>query len=290
MKTVFTNVSEIAHLFANQTQETARNTGNFYFNGDTIYSYGSHFPIAKHVVNEANLKGLLFTKCSYSNTTSKHIAVTKQATNHLNKIICYSVNGSKADNFSKWLRDIEEQADKLVKAKKPEIYLNAIDILINEATNYAKYFNVELPIELQNAKDITNKQTSIEYREVKTKALAVKALKEAKEAAKKHKIELTKWLSFKTDRLYNRLDVDYLRFNVDKKRIETTQAVQIPEQIAKEFFNTIILTIKNGGCKDCKVSLLDYQVKEINKNFIQVGCHKVEVKEINRIAKQLNWN
>jgi hypothetical protein len=41
---------DVAHVWAHQLQSHARNKrGNFYFQGDTIYSYGSHFPIAKHV-------------------------------------------------------------------------------------------------------------------------------------------------------------------------------------------------------------------------------------------------
>ena len=46
---VFSN-REIPHLWAHQTQDEARNgTASFYFRGATIYSYGSHFPIATHV-------------------------------------------------------------------------------------------------------------------------------------------------------------------------------------------------------------------------------------------------
>src|SRR6266403_280024 len=49
MRHVLTN-SEIPHLWAHQTQEHARNGGNgsFYFRGATIYSWGSHFPIATY--------------------------------------------------------------------------------------------------------------------------------------------------------------------------------------------------------------------------------------------------
>ena len=37
----------VAHLWAHKSQDFARNPGhNFYFHGDTIYSYGSHFPVA----------------------------------------------------------------------------------------------------------------------------------------------------------------------------------------------------------------------------------------------------
>ena len=43
----------VAHLWAHKSQDFARNPGhNFYFHGDTIYSYGSHFPVARHVENK----------------------------------------------------------------------------------------------------------------------------------------------------------------------------------------------------------------------------------------------
>ena len=58
---VFPN-REIPHLWAHQTQDEARNgTGSFYFRGATIYSYGSHFPIATHVKGSQGQPGILFT-------------------------------------------------------------------------------------------------------------------------------------------------------------------------------------------------------------------------------------
>ena len=48
-KKVFPDLSVIAHYWANQTQDEARNSSNnFYFDGTKIYSYGSHFEIARH--------------------------------------------------------------------------------------------------------------------------------------------------------------------------------------------------------------------------------------------------
>ena len=44
---------------------------NFYFDGDTIYSYGSHFPIARHVETKRG-RAVLFTTRDYSVTTSGH--------------------------------------------------------------------------------------------------------------------------------------------------------------------------------------------------------------------------
>jgi len=41
------NESQVAHLWANRVQSDARNQyDTFYFKGNTIFSYGSHFPIA----------------------------------------------------------------------------------------------------------------------------------------------------------------------------------------------------------------------------------------------------
>lgn len=63
----------VAHLWAHQAQDSARigGRGNFYFEGDTIYSYGSHFPIARHVETKRG-RAVLFTTRDYSVTTSGH--------------------------------------------------------------------------------------------------------------------------------------------------------------------------------------------------------------------------
>ena len=67
------DTGEIPHLWAHRTQDEARNRqGNLYFTGDTIYSYGSHFPIARHAANEAGERGVLLTTATYSVTTSSH--------------------------------------------------------------------------------------------------------------------------------------------------------------------------------------------------------------------------
>jgi hypothetical protein len=78
-KTVF-STGEIPHLWAHKVQDSARNPqGNLYFDGDTIYSYGSHFAIARHVQNKCGKSAVLFTTRSFSNTTSGHISAVKSA-------------------------------------------------------------------------------------------------------------------------------------------------------------------------------------------------------------------
>lgn len=77
----------IAHLWAahnldgQEVKPLKKNTGqgsNFYWEGDTIYSYGRHFPIAR-VIEHKKKKAVLFTTRTYSVTTSNHISYTWRA-------------------------------------------------------------------------------------------------------------------------------------------------------------------------------------------------------------------
>ncbi len=78
-KCVF-DTGEIPHLWVHRTQDEAGNRqGNLYFTGNTIYSYGPHFPIARHVTNEAGERAVLLTTATYSVTTSSHCSAVRSA-------------------------------------------------------------------------------------------------------------------------------------------------------------------------------------------------------------------
>ena len=267
MKKVFTDISKVAHLWANQLQDEARNSGNFYFNGKTIYSYGSHFPIAKHVTNEGGENAVLFTKRGYSNTTSKHIAVTRQAANHLNVIKCDIPTASHQENFNGWKIEAELTAAKLPKAKKPEKYLNELDAISREANNYAQFFGIEIPAILGAILSIKDKNEWTAYHDQKTAILEAERLKKEAELKKQHKKALTEWKAGKTSRLYVRIQTDYLRVNQEAARIETTQAVQIPMELAKRLFYSIKENTLNVGDK-----VLNFEVNEVGAQ-IKIGCH-----------------
>ena len=67
------NNSQVAEAFANGA--TSGKSGNMFIDGDTIYSYGYHFPIATRVK-----EGLyLINKNGYSQTTARHINQVRSA-------------------------------------------------------------------------------------------------------------------------------------------------------------------------------------------------------------------
>lgn len=291
MKTVFSDISQVAHLWANQLQDSARNSGNYYFNGDAIYSYGSHFMIAKHHTNKKGKKVVLFTTRRYSNTTAKQIGVTQAACSHKELIYCASPDGvSHEINFTQWQSNMEYNAKALLTARKPEKYLNAISYEFEQAKVYADYFGLKLPKGLLLANSITNKDEYLAF-SAKKAALAKKQEKLRLAIIKKeNEVLLTKWLSGESNRLPRYDGADYLRYNTKRDRIQTSQNVEIPVMIAKTFYMYIQEVLLNGGCTECDNKLMDYEIRSIDKDFVRVGCHNVSMNEVNRLAAQLNWN
>lgn len=292
MKHVFSNISDIAHMWAHQTQPDARTSrNNFFYDGDTIYSYGRHFPIAKHV--EFNgVKAILFTLDSYSVTTAKHIHTVLHACNHMNVIRCLKVDICSKDathqhhaNFNYWLQRTEICLNKLQTARKPENYLLEISGLKEQAEKYAAYFEIPIPLSLTIAFAISNKKEYVEYLDKKADIIKAEEIKKAARERKKHREALRNWEEGKTARLYVRDGYDYLRYSnrVDGGAfIETTQGVTIPLPIAKAFYQKV----KNGSIKTGD-TIIDYEVSEVGKDFIQIGCHKFKKAYLIKFGKPI---
>ena len=274
MKKVVTP-QQVAHLFANQLQSEATTQGrNFYFNGKSIYSYGSHFCIAKFVDNDT----LLFTERGYSNTTAKHIAQVRNATSHKNRIYCYNPTGNHEQNFNHWLNEAEYNIKKLSSARKPENYILELQRIKARAEKYANYFGIETPLTLENALKITDKAETKEYLETKQKLIEAEAKAKELQLKKEHAKSLRKWRKFEQGSLYLRDGFDYLR--KDSENFQTSQGVKIPLAIGLRFYNSIInKTIKAGD------KFLDYTISEVNNKLIKIGCHTITLKEINAIVK-----
>jgi hypothetical protein len=286
------NADNVAHTWAYQSQNEARTPNNsFYFYNKTIYSYGSHFPIAKHITNSKGENKILFTTRSYSNTTSKHIAVVKRSIpNRENIIYCNNPENSANENILYWNRVIDCIYTSLAKAKKPEKYLLELSQLKDTIVKYCNFMEVEIPEPISLKLEITSKAEIIE---IVAKEKAIKAEQEAKKAKEQEqetKKQLKKFRTFERFNLYSKFS--YLRYNEATQRIETSQRVEIPVKLAKVFY-TAIKTALNTKELNTEIldnlKILDYKVKNLQKDFIEIGCHKIEIKEINKIAKSLNF-
>lgn len=266
MRNVFTS-SDLCHVWANQQQQSGRNSnGSMYFQGSTIYSYGSHFPIAKHVRNEQGQRAVLFTERTYSNTTAKHMNHVWMSCKNDNIINCYRPDCTHDENFKFWAQNAEEfGASKLAKARKPEKYLKILSDVEKVSTKYAEFFGLELPEYLTAVLSIKDKNEFLQFADKKAEYEKAEKKRKETEQKKQFKEQINKWFNNETDRLYTRYKLDFLRIN--ENRVETTQAVQIPMAIAKKMYQLI---------KEDKISIgdkvLNYTINEIGKE-IKIGCH-----------------
>ena len=281
MKHVFTNIYDIAHMWANRVQESARNSGNFYFENETIYSYGSHFPIARHTTNQKGENATLLTILGYSHTTAKHISIVSAATSHLNVIKCAYPCGSHSDNFVFWLSQAENIAAHLLKAKKPEIYLNQLADINSEVTKYANFFDVQIPLNLVSVLEIGNKAEYNFYVSLRDERRKAEETEKLRILKIKHSEDLAKFFNYELDYLYSRIDEDYCRISENKEFVETTQRVRITVKTARLLYSLI----KEG--KDIKGFNCDgYTVIELN-GVLKIGCHCINKDNMREIGEQL---
>ena len=71
MRTVLRNTAEAAHVWAAQTQEHGK-SGNVFFDGPRLFSYGRHFETARIYKHADGGRIALFNSRRYSVSTSKH--------------------------------------------------------------------------------------------------------------------------------------------------------------------------------------------------------------------------
>ena len=152
-KEVF-ETGEIPHLWAHKVQESARNKqGNLYFESDTIYSYGSHFPIARHVADNPSKKNsksaVLFTTRSYSNTTSGHISAVRSAIpKDVQVFHVYNPALSPRESLACYVSAVSEHAksasERKLETTRHEDVQKAL-ALIAECKAFCKFFALKLP-------------------------------------------------------------------------------------------------------------------------------------------------
>jgi hypothetical protein len=307
MKQVF-NTNEVAHIWANQQQNEGRNSaGNFYFRGQTIYSYGGHFPIA--TINDNTV---FFTLRSYSNTTAKHIQKARAAVSHKTIIYCIDVpenfkylTAVHEANLNYWKKNIKAMFAELGnKRNKAESRVNTIGYNVAQLQAYCSYF--KMPVKDKELKDLLKLAASPDFvneaRQAGEKAAELTA-KRMKQAVKAFEQYISLWREYKDEEIkelpskvkdlcnfYNNNQQAFtrLRYNTAENRLETSKGVQIPAEIAKRAYIQLNGCME-GNCKDISVPVLHYTITETTKDTIKAGCHTIPKTDITYIANLLKW-
>ena len=275
MKTVFDNYDCI-HTFAQQTQNNGRtSTGNIFFEGKRIYSYGYHYLLGEFIDKNT----ILINDKGYSNSTAKHISILIGATSQYKQFY-----KTKTDIDYLHTHILSDLKTKLSKARKPQIYLSEIYSLDKSLHDFLGYTKQKTKAKKNKKyRDIinfvnklpSNEATSIEaLQQYRKKEVEQRKKRDAKQLKEK----LSKFEAYEIN--YFRIGKnDYLRISKDGTNIETNQGVKIDIEEAKRY-----LKLLNSGINMRGEKIGNFITRSFDK-LLKIGCHTFEPTEIKRISK-----
>lgn len=283
------NNKEVAHLWANQSRNSASGS-HFYFSGDTIFSYGSHFPIARHY------KGaVLFTTGGYSVTTSKHKGYVRSASHHLPTYhVDNPTRNPSGDDVKSYGNRIKSAAERAAKARNPDDALTYLQNIVDEANDFCERFGFKTRFSMPaNLDELRAKAKASAERERKAKA----ARQEKLEAEARETIQF--WLEGQMVSIPHYVPKVYLRvrrFDGDcptsdgLPMMETSKGAKVPLPEAEKAFRFVIAMRERGWHRNGEqFKIGDYQLDAVNDQGVVAGCHRVDWVEIERFAKAQGW-
>jgi hypothetical protein len=292
MKTVH-SPDMVCHLWANQSQSHARNSSrNIYFDGDTIYSYGGHFPIANHVSNKRGNKAVLFTTRGYSVTTSGHKQMVRGACRHLTAFTVpnlFPSDSTHQENIKHYRESIAELSQRVLRARSNKEWLwTELKALLRQANEYSRFFGLRVKFAAPETVDraaleaivIGHHQLKAREERKESKLREQRRLEQEKEFHRK----LDAWKAGKD--VYVRTDGNaFLR--VKGETIQTSAGAEVPLVHALKILPRIRSGkpyVRNGHT----IHVGHFSLDEIDeKGNVKVGCHTITRGEIERIAKKL---
>jgi hypothetical protein len=278
MKKVFNTSDQVIHLFAQRTQSEARCSNVFFDDMNRIYSYGRHYLLGEFQTNDKGELAIIINDEGYSNTTAKHIREISQATRQYKRFYEMSIVPQKV------LNQLEHYADKLQKAKKPELYINPAEVLYTKFQEYQTWYGKSNDIttleKIESCIKTFRGGSYPEYMAKRAEEIKQDQIRRAKLEHADHCHKLLKFFRYESDYVYG--NEDYVRISKDNEFIETSQRVRVPIREAKVLYSLI----KNG--KDIKgFNIGGYTVIGLN-GVLKVGCHKINVKNMNRIGEKIS--
>lgn len=291
MKTVYSN-SMVAHVWAQQSQSYGRsNNGQFYFQDSTIYSYGSHFPIARFVTHKGKT-AVLYTTKSYRMTTAKHKNHVWQAIID-QRIFCVpDVMALDHRANCKAMQDkINKRAASFIRKHRSSGVSHELCEIVEQvkrANAYAEFFGLKWravePV-------ITAEQIAVvkEYNRVWDARQEAKNAERKRVAMLRDSERLAEWLAGGNVGSLHNLLITYLRVRDDE--LQTSRGASVPLEHAIKAFRLI------KACKDAgktwhrngqQIRVGHFEVDAINiDGSIKAGCHTITWPEIERIARQV---
>jgi hypothetical protein len=287
----------VAHLFAHQSQEHAQGS-NFYFNGDTCYSYGPHYVAAVH-----HGDCVLINSNSYSMTTARHLSHLRYACNHLGRYYVPNpaarTKAEHRENFRALVAEYEREILRLSRARK-YTSLETSERMLANANEYAARFKIGNRLQPIDTSEIQERIKTREARESAARKRARKAAekreRERLESMRAEYVEnLAEWREGKRGLYglgeYRHHDAARLRLT-DDGRVQTSHGAEFPASDARQHIGFVLACFdqgRNWQRNGENIPLGPFQLDRIDgkAGTLRAGCHTVTVNEVKRLAAQL---
>ena len=299
------NHEQLAHVWAQGDSSRNLKATNMFLENNVIYSYGYHFPIAKHCGNY-----VMLTNASYSHSTSKHIGYVRHAIPL--GVEVFEVEHVLADtkvehkkNYKHLLDQAAEALDVLAKGRTDFDYRFSVYRGYLEAANaYSKKFKLGY-----RAKPVPSSIDDIGSLMADRKEAIKKANAKQREAERKRKARQAKefdkqekeWLAHERSTLnwerHRAGRPTLLRLSKDGESVETSRQASFPVDHAKKAWRFIKALKKSG--KDYSltgrgdVPTIRVGVFTINsvshEGDVVAGCHELKHEIMAEFAKKMGW-
>lgn len=272
----------VAHNWAHQTGRAQRGF-NMFYDGDTIYSYGRHFPIARLTTDASGRRVVLFTTEGYSVSTAKHKSIVWRAVSHLPMFHVARVEAGPWDqreNHADMVRRMGEALERAARARTHAAsYLDQAQRLANEANNYSEAFGLGLPrVELPT--DLGPIKERIARARVAAKQEAARREASMRDAA-------IAWVKGERD-YAPRTELPYVRVKGDK--VQTSWGITVPLGEALRAFHLAEQCAVTGRefRPSSPISIGGWQLDHISsQGAIRAGCHLIPLERQRLAASRL---
>ena len=294
MKTVLTN-HEIFHAFIHGPQTEARTSnGAVFFDNDTIFSYGSHYPLGRKVTNQRGDSAVLVNISTEhrggSTTTSRHRSLLQRAipsrdshfeVDGLSRYSDTAIDHN--ENVAYYIRCVSESVAKAKRARlNGDFHRSNAARSANAANAYATFFGLALPF--GNVAEL-----EAEIATYTAKQAEMELVRQA-ELVRKAQDDIDAWIAGGSNYrpLYG-VNKTFLRVNGDK--VETSKGVEFP--VTHALKGLVLIEACRSAKREYKrnghtLHLGVYAIDSIDiEGNVKAGCHYVEYSEVSRIAAQI---
>lgn len=303
MSNVISTVAMVPHIWAQQSQEEGRNSSNtIFFKGDTIYSYGYHYVMAKFVA--PNL--VLMNSNNFSATTASHKSHTRQALIGVARVIEvptpdisndpeYRKGAALIDHRRNIKHLVDEAISELKRAQRgrttPTVSyaIRHHNSRVSDIEYYTEHFRIKSDKEVKKELRRLNKairECELSPEEMQEKAAATEAAAKARKA-EHDKLKVPRWKAGELRSLPYDVVGTYLRKSVDQYNgvevIETSRGARVPLREAKVLYKRWMAGKPIHGAQ-----VGHFTVTSATQDEVRIGCHTLDGNELREFFAKEN--